>query len=252
MSQHQCALSLSKGHFSASPRSGAPTLSKGTPSHRLDLLLRIPGHEAFQTSEWKQGVSQPTEQERFTLTRTRSACRGVEPRSARTRLRCCDRHHGSSPRAPSRASGATGEPAMDPCGVRAGADRAVLRLVSAHEADQPDHHSTVVDARSIDSDLGRIGAYGSRSSSGVGWRSSVRYEIEFPPLRSRHAHHHRPATVRGDPARLRPGPGYIWVEVDSNNPDRVRVVGRATHHRTRPAVGAVRWGSSPGRRPDRR
>ena len=53
-------------------------------------------------------------------------------------------------------------------------------LSARHEADRFAHHAVLADAKITDSDLGCLGAMGSPSSTGVGWRNAIRYEIEIP------------------------------------------------------------------------
>ena len=52
----------------------------------------------------------------------------------------------------------------------------------------------LADARILDSDLGCLGAMGSPSSTGVGWRNAIRYEIEFA-YAGGDARHQRPASL---------------------------------------------------------
>jgi hypothetical protein len=100
-------------------------------------------------------------------------------------------------------------------------------LAALYESDRFAHHSAIADARILDSDLGCLGAYGSPSSTGVGWRSSIRYEIEFPYAGGVHATSvRRPCDVI--PPDFGRGRGSIWVEYDLDSPDRVRVQGDQT------------------------
>ena len=100
-------------------------------------------------------------------------------------------------------------------------------LASLYESDRFAHHSAIADAQILDSDLGCIGANGSPSSTGVGWRNSISYQIEFPYAGVLHT-----TTVRRPcdviPPDFGRGRGAIWVEYDVNAPDRVRVQGDRT------------------------
>lgn len=102
-----------------------------------------------------------------------------------------------------------------------------LWLAALYENDRFTHHSAVADARILDSDLGCIGAMGSPSSTGVGWRNSITYEIVFPYAGSVHTTDvRRPCDVI--PPDFGRGRGAIWVEYDVDSPDRVRVQGDRT------------------------
>lgn len=107
-------------------------------------------------------------------------------------------------------------------------------LTSLYENDRFTHHSALADARILGSDLGCLGAYGSASSTGVGWRNAIRYDIEFPYAGGVHA-----TSVRRPCAVIPPdfgrGRGFIWVEYDVDHPDRVRVQNDPT------ADARVRW-----------
>ncbi len=97
-----------------------------------------------------------------------------------------------------------------------------LWLAALYENDRFTHHSAIADARILDSDLGCLGAYGSPSSTGVGWRNAIRYEIEFPYAGGVHATSvRRPCDVI--PPDFGRGRGSIWVEYDVDHPDRIRV-----------------------------
>ncbi len=107
-------------------------------------------------------------------------------------------------------------------------------LSARHEADRFAHHAVLADARITGSDLGCLGAMGSPSSTGVGWRSAIRYDIEIPYAGGVHL-----TTVRRPcdviPPDFGRGRGYIWVEYDVDHPDRVRVQNDPT------AEARVRW-----------
>jgi len=107
-------------------------------------------------------------------------------------------------------------------------------LVALYENDRFAHHSTIADARILDSDLGCLGTYGSPSTTGVGWRNAIRYEIEFPYAGGVHATSvRRPCDVI--PPDFGRGRGAIWVEYDVDHPDRIRVQNDPT------AAARVQW-----------
>jgi hypothetical protein len=107
-------------------------------------------------------------------------------------------------------------------------------LTAVYENDRFAHHSAIADARILDSDLGCLGAMGSPSSTGVGWRNAIRYEIEFAYAGGVHATSvRRPCDVI--PPDFGRGRGYIWVEYDVDQPDRIRVQNDPT------AAARVRW-----------
>ncbi|GAA3702127.1 hypothetical protein GCM10022204_18860 [Microlunatus aurantiacus] len=107
-------------------------------------------------------------------------------------------------------------------------------LSARHEADRFAHHSVLADARITGSDLGCLGAMGSPSSTGVGWRNAIRYDIAIPYAGGVHLTRvTRPCDVI--PPDFGRGRGYIWVEYDVDHPDRVRVQGDPT------ADARVRW-----------
>ena len=107
-------------------------------------------------------------------------------------------------------------------------------VAALYENDRFTQHSAVADARILDSDFGCLGAYGSPSSTGVGWRNSIRYEIEFAYAGGTHVTSvRRPCEVI--PPDFGRGRGAIWVEYDVDSPDRVRVQGDRT------VEARVRW-----------
>jgi len=107
-------------------------------------------------------------------------------------------------------------------------------VAALYENDRFTHHAAIADARILDSDLGCIGAMGSPSSTGVGWRNAIRYEIEFSYAGGVHTTSvRRPCDVI--PPDFGRGRGSIWVEYDVDNPDRIRVQNDPT------AAGRVRW-----------
>jgi hypothetical protein len=109
-----------------------------------------------------------------------------------------------------------------------------LWLAALYENDRFTHHSAIADARILDSDLGCIGAMGSPSSTGVGWRNAIRYEIEFSYAGGVHTTSvRRPCDVI--PPDFGRGRGSIWVEYDVDHPDRIRVQNDPT------AAARVQW-----------
>ena len=84
-----------------------------------------------------------------------------------------------------------------------------------------DHHGVTVDAKILDSDVGCFGAIGGGSTSIGG--STITYTVRFRTDAGLHV------TDVTRPCRVIPpdfgrGRGAIWVQYDSANPDRVRVV----------------------------
>ena len=67
-------------------------------------------------------------------------------------------------------------------------------LAALYENDRFTHHSAIADARILDSDLGCLGAMGSPSSTGVGWRNAITLRDRVR-LRRRGARHQRPAAL---------------------------------------------------------
>jgi hypothetical protein len=109
-----------------------------------------------------------------------------------------------------------------------------LWLAALYENDRFAHHAALADARILDSDLGCLGAMGSPSSTGVGWRNAITYEIEFAYAGGTHATSvRRPCDVI--PPDFGRGRGFIWVEHDVDHPDRIRVQNDPT------AAARVRW-----------
>ena len=107
-------------------------------------------------------------------------------------------------------------------------------LAALYENDRFAHHAALADARILDSDLGCLGAMGSPSSTGVGWRNAIIYQVEFPYTGGTHSTSvRRPCDVI--PPDFGRGRGFIWVEYDVDDPDRIRVQNDPT------AEARVRW-----------
>ena len=107
-------------------------------------------------------------------------------------------------------------------------------LTALYENDRFARHSALADARILDSDLGCLGAMGSPSSTGVGWGTAITYEIEFAYGGGTHTTSvRRPCDVI--PPDFGRGRGFIWVEYDVDDPDRIRVQNDPT------AEARVRW-----------
>ena len=106
----------------------------------------------------------------------------------------------------------------------------------AFRAYRLDHHGVTVDAKILGSDVGCFGAIGSGSTPIGG--SSITYQVRFPTPGGLHN------TEVTRPCRVIPpdfgrGRGAIWVQYDSGDPDRIRVLGDNSDREAAKILAAV-------------